>query len=440
MIRTSQAGQAAARAGRIFRTTSVRFFGGVRRPCRLNTPLAQLREDGRVRPGAVRRLATVALGLPLATTAAPLEIDVLFLKQTVERPPVLSNILPPPPDSGVAGARLGVEDSNTTGRFLAHRYRLVEATVDTPAEVLAAAREEIAAGRRLIVADLPTTSLLALAADPALRDRTIIINAGAADDALRSSRCRTGLLHTLPSRAMLADALGQFLTGRRWNKWLLLHGPRSEDIAITRAYERSAKRFGARIVDTREWTFDTDLRRTAQQELPLFTQARDYDVTLVADEIGDVGEYVPYNTWLPRPVAGTQGLTPTGWHGVVEQWGARQLQNRFREQADRSMNDRDYAAWVAVRAVAEAVTRTGSTDAATLYSYLLSDDFEIAAFKGRSLTFRDWNGQLRQPVPLVHPRAVVAQAPFTGFLHPRTELDTLGYDEPEVQCNFETSL
>lgn len=381
-----------------------------------------------------------ALTTPPAAAAASLGIDIVFLKQTVERPPTLSNILPPASDSGAAGARLGVDDSNTTGRFLKHRYELVEVTVSTPAEALAAARREVAAGRRLIVADMPASSLLTLAGDPALRGKVVIFNAGAADDALRSSGCRTGLLHTLPSRAMLADALGQFLISRRWSKWLLLRGPRPEDIAITRAYERTAKRFGARIVDTREWTFDTDLRRTAQQELPLFTQARDYDVTLVADEIGDVGEYVPYNTWLPRPVAGTQGLTPTGWHGVVEQWGARQLQNRFRDQAGRSMNDRDYAGWVAVRAVAEAVTRTGSTDPATLYTYLLGEEFEIAAFKGRSLTFRHWNGQLRQPVPLVQPRAVVGQAPLTGFLHPRTELDTLGYDAPEVQCSFETSL
>lgn len=428
MGRVSQAGQKTGRGARGLRKAFVQLSRCW--PC---APRARVRRD-------LGCAVLASLILPAAATAAPLAIDIVFLKQVVERPPVLSNILPPPADSGAAGARLGVDDSNTTGRFLDHRYGLVEATVDTAAEALATARAAVATGRRLIVADVPRASLLALAADPALRNGTVIINSGAADDALRSTQCRTGLLHTLPSRAMLADALGQFLTGRRWNKWLLLRGPRAEDIAITRAYERTAKRFGARIVDTREWTFDTDLRRTAQQELPLFTQARDYDVTLVADEIGDVGEYVPYNTWLPRPVAGTQGLTATGWHAVVEQWGARQLQNRFREQAGRAMNDRDYAAWLAVRALAEAVTRTGSTNAATLYAYLLSDDFEIAAFKGRSLTFRNWNGQLRQPIPLVQPRAVVAQAPFTGFLHPRTELDTLGYDEPEVQCNFETSL
>ena len=63
-----------------------------------------------------------------------------------------------------------------------------------------------------------------------------------------------------------------------------------------------------------------------------------------------------------------------------------------------------------------------------------SDEFELAGFKGRPLTFRAWNGQLRQPIPLVHPRALAAQAPLEGFLHHRNELDSLGLDQPESAC------
>jgi ABC transporter substrate binding protein (PQQ-dependent alcohol dehydrogenase system) len=239
---------------------------------------------------------------------------------------------------------------------------------------------------------------------------------------------------------MLADALTQFLMARRWKHWLLVKGPRPRDEAYAQAMKRAARRFGASVVDERSWSFDTDLRRTAQQELPLFTQADKYDVVIVADELGDVGEFLPYNTWLPRPVAGTQGLTPVAWHAVVEQWGGVQLQNRFREQAGRAMTDLDYAAWAAFRSIAEAVTRTGSVDHRTLYAYLHDDAFELAAFKGRKLSYRGWNGQLRQPIPLVQPRAVVSQSPQPGFLHPTSELDTLGYDRTEVQCNYEQTL
>lgn len=98
------------------------------------------------------------------------------------------------------------------------------------------------------------------------------------------------------------------------------------------------------------------------------------------------------------------------------------------------MRSRDYAAWAAVRVIGEAVTRTKSADAATLRTYVLGPDFELAGFKGRPMTFRPWNGQLRHPIPLVTDRAVVAMAPLEGFLHRVNELDTLGLDEPESEC------
>jgi ABC transporter substrate binding protein (PQQ-dependent alcohol dehydrogenase system) len=120
---------------------------------------------------------------------------------------------------------------------------------------------------------------------------------------------------------------------------------------------------------------------------------------------------------------------------VVEQWGAVQLQNRFEQTAGRDMRSRDYAAWTAVRAIGEAVTRTGSADPATLRDYMLSDAFQLDGFKGRGLSFRSWNGQLRQPIAVANARALVTLAPVEGFLHQRNETDTLGLDEPESQCH-----
>lgn len=98
------------------------------------------------------------------------------------------------------------------------------------------------------------------------------------------------------------------------------------------------------------------------------------------------------------------------------------------------MTAEDYAAWAAMRTLGEAVTRTNSADPATLRAFIFSDDFELAGFKGRPLTYRDWNGQLRQPIAIAHPRALVASAPLEGFLHQTNELDSLGLDRPESKC------
>lgn len=379
------------------------------------------------------------LGL-MATSASALQIDVLYLKQIIDKPPVLSNILPDADDSGQQGAQLAINDNNSAGRFLKQHYTLEVYESKAPQELIERARQWVASGRTLIVTELPAATLNDLAQQPFISGHSILFNAAAPDDSLRSTQCRSGLLHTAPSRAMLSDALMQFLVFKRWKEWFLIKGGRDEDELFARALKRSGKKFGTQLVAEKTWSFDTDLRRSAAREIPAFTQGEDYDVIVVADESGDFGEYLPYNSYLPRPVTGTQGLKPLAWHRVVEQWGAAQLQSRFEKLAGRWMNSLDYSAWLALRAIGEAVTRTASSDHKILYAYLLGAEFELAGFKGRKLNFRAWNGQMRQPIPLAHPRALVAKAPLEGFLHPHSELDTLGFDRPEVSCTFAPSL
>jgi ABC transporter substrate binding protein (PQQ-dependent alcohol dehydrogenase system) len=126
------------------------------------------------------------------------------------------------------------------------------------------------------------------------------------------------------------------------------------------------------------------------------------------------------------------------WHPALEQWGATQFQNRFRRLAGRSMRPLDYDVWVAVRSVGEAATRTGSASPKALIAYLKSPDFDLAAFKGRKLTYRNWNGQLRQPILVATPKLPVTVSPQPGFLHQFSELDTLGIDKPETACKAYT--
>ncbi|WP_330115497.1 ABC transporter substrate-binding protein [Pseudomonas sp. JS3066] len=360
-----------------------------------------------------------------------LEVRIGYLAWTPDRGPLLSNVIPEPEDTGLRGAELAITDSNSTGRFLEQRYSLSTVRTATPNELLAKAHELHEQGLRLFVVNAPAEQLLQLA--DAFPD-SLLFNAGSTSDELRGEQCRANLLHSLPNRAMLADALAQFLASRRWQRWLLVTGQEPDDLAYAAAIRRAAGRFGAKIVEEKPWTFDNDQRRSAQAEMPLFTQTSEYDVVLVADERGDFGEYLPYNTWYPRPVAGTQGLTPTGWHKTVETYGAAQLQKRFEALAGRWMNDRDFAAWIAVRSIASAVTRLKSADAQGIRTLALSADLPLDGFKGRKLSYRDWDGQLRQPIPLVHPRSLVSTSPQEGFLHPVSELDSLGFDRPESTC------
>lgn len=385
-------------------------------------------------------LLTLLFGGMGAQAAPALQHNEFFyLQQLRSIAPALSNQQRRPVDLGVAGAQLAVADSNTAGRFVQQHFALQYRQVETQGEALVALRQWLDQDRahRVVLTDLPTESLLAVTALLEDYPQLLLLNVSDTADSLRQHQCRPRLLHTALSRAMKADALMQFLARKRWSRWLLIESAQAEDALFVQALERASKRFGGKFVARRQWQFSADLRRTAQQELPVFTQGPDYDVLLIADEIGDFGEFVAYNTWLPRPVAGTQGLVPLAWHPVLEQWGAAQLQNRFVAQTGRAMLADDYSAWLAVRAVAQVSLQHGIQRGDQIHQALLADDFELAGFKGRKLSFRAWNGQLRQPVPLVHATAMVSQSPQDGFLHPLTELDTLGFDPREVDCGGE---
>ena len=100
------------------------------------------------------------------------------------------------------------------------------------------------------------------------------------------------------------------------------------------------------------------------------------------------------------------------------------------------MSSEDWSAWVAVRAVIEAVQRVGKPDAATVGDYLRSEEFRLDLYKGVPGSFRSWNGQLRQPVLLATHNAVIQRAPLEGFEHKTDTLDTLGLDLPENTCKL----
>lgn len=360
-------------------------------------------------------------------------IEVVYVSQEQFRKPALSNLDAIPKDEGLQGALLAIQDNNTTGKFTGHNFVLIEkkwpesSVSDTDIHTFIE-------NKSLLVAALDDNALARIKPLAAAQS-ALIMDVVSRADSFRQQGCGDHLFHVAPSRAMRADALAQYLLKKRWRRWFLVLGPTDEDELFAQALRRAAKRFGSTIVTEKTWVHDYDARRTAQGEVPVFTQGVDYDVLVVADEQGLFGEYLSYRTWKPRPVIGTQGLVPTAWHRTHEQWGAVQIQNRFKAQSGRRMTEKDYAAYLAIRSYGEAIIRTGSGDPEQIKAYLLGDQFTLQGYKGKPLSFRSWNGQLRQPILLAAARSMVATAPIAGFLHPVTELDTLGYDHRETQCD-----
>lgn len=405
--------------------------------CTLNAKLSAFKSV--LRTGArllIPVAALLASELALAATAK-LDVKIAYISRD-EQPFVPLSLLDMPiKDNGLLGARLGLNDNQTTGTFIGHTYDLKAVVAGQDASISDSMRPEYEAGVRFFIADLEANDLVELA--DAYPD-ALLVNVRAEDNRLRMEDCRANVFHIAPSRAMLADGLMQYFGWKRWDELVLVTGRHDEDALFAASMTRAAKRFGLKIVDSKQWTSIPGARRAdsghhgPQQEIPVFSRFKEHDVVLVADEFDEFGEYFSYRTSEPRPVAGTQGLIPSAWHRTQEQWGATQIQRRFIKLADRIMSARDYGAWAGMRSLGEAITQMSSMEVEVVRAFLLSDRFKLAAFKGVPLTFRPWNGQLRQPVLVVGARMLVSVSPQKGFLHQVTELDTLGFDQPESTC------
>ena len=201
----------------------------------------------------IRRLVGV-IGISLlashALAADPVEIGIGYLGQAGIKSK-LSLVEQPAENDGIAGARLAIEDNNTTGKFLNQRFSLEEVRLKDGEDVAKAATA-LAGRNGFIIADLPADALLK-AADALRGSKTVLLNAGSTDDRLREQDCRANVIHVAPTRSMLADALAQYLVWKQWKRWLLVVGSHDSRQALRRCAAarghalRRQDRSGARI-------------------------------------------------------------------------------------------------------------------------------------------------------------------------------------------------
>ena len=336
------------------------------------------------------------------------------------------------------GAVVGIADAQATGRFVGIDFGLEKFTGASSEELAKTVRKwSTEQNVHFVLADLPPDALLELA--NATADLPVLyFNVSAPEDSLRGAQCQANIAHTYPSYRMLTDALVQYLVAQKWTDLLVLAGEREADSQLVRSLKNSATKFGASVVAERPFVLSKNPRNRNENNITLLTSGESYDAVFVADTSGELGRYVPYQTRLPRPVVGTAGLEPHAWHWSWHRHGAPQLQHRFEELAmPRRMNSASWAAWVAVKGISQAAMRADGDDFQSMRTYLLGSELNLDGAKGNPSSFRSWNQQLRQPLLLASPNAVIARAPLPEFLHEVNDLDTLGVDRPESECQLQ---
>lgn len=392
-----------------------------------------------LRPAALVHLLAFALTLilPLSAAAQTQGEEVVIGLVSLEDDPRYqqdwgyARLVVPPPVRSIEGAQMGLDDLAFVTGAMGFAPRIDERKT-TPEAAFGEVESLVAEGAQFVLLDLPGNVAETVTAAAAEMDVTLI-NVSAPDNALRTA-CRENLLHAYPSDRQLMDSLSQYLRFMDWIEVLILQGENPRDAALADAFIDSAERLRLDIRDRRPFTLAADPGNREGNNVALLTGGVRYDVVFVADSRGEFGRYVPYATQLPRPVIGSVGFTAEAWHWAMERDGATQVSSRFDKAFGRRMTSVDWASWIAVKSVIQAMTRAPDHSREGLTAYMASDDMHLDGSKGVQINYRPWSGQLRMPVMLATSEAVIAIAPLEGFLHQTNVLDTLGTDEAEFRC------
>lgn len=387
-----------------------------------------------MRPLPTPRGLVLLLGLALGAGAAPaatLKATLLHLDgdPRLDRSRAERAYLGHPTGAPGDGLKVALDEGGFELEAAGAKVELAtQAAADLKAAVAAAQAAE-KAGATVLVADLPADWLVAVA-DAV---RLPVLNIGSPEDRLRGADCRARVFHLLPSERQRADALAQGLLQRKWQKVLVLAGPSPADQARLAVVQAAMKRYGLQAVGpVKPFKMSGDPRERDLANPLLLTAGASYDAVWVVDSDGEFARSLPYRTVLPRPVVGDGGLVAVGWHAQFERFGAPQVSRRFAKSAGRPMSAHDWTSWMAGKALVTLAAAQPKGPAAAWVQAL--PKLNLDGSKGVAMSFRAWDGQLRQPLLLTDGQGVISQAPVEGILHPVNVLDTLGADAPEKLC------
>jgi hypothetical protein len=137
-------------------------------------------------------------------------------------------------------------------------------------------------------------------------------------------------------------------------------------------------------------------QRTAKA--PLFMNvACSSDALRAADCRASTFHVYPSDAML-RDAATQSGGAPevVAWDSSLKRFGADTLNGRFKKRFGFGMSPYAWASWFAVKALWESALRVKSADPSALAEFLTRDTTQFDGHKGRPLSFRRWDHQLRQ--------------------------------------------
>jgi ABC-type branched-subunit amino acid transport system substrate-binding protein len=362
----------------------------------------------------------------------------------------------------IMGAQLGAEEADVTAGMFGTKVELIVEDATTPENMLTLARK-LSSGENVsaiiaAVDDLSTAGLSAFAQ----QQRVLCLNTVARGGDLRGEKCHRSTFHVEPDLAMYTHAMGQWLIQNNRKRWyyIVAEGAIGQEVLERGSrflQHQGGTDLGRAVVSAGQSDYKDVLAHLARGDAEAIVVAlRGDELRHFLDQYKASGlnvllAGVPLDMlalWQTSPEA-LQGVWVTSWYHGLERFSARELNRRFYRRFERPAEGFAWTNWAAVKLVTEGVLRSASTDASALVDYLESAP-PFDGHKGRSLTFREWNHQLRQPLYVLKAREdkpenawdllqlIGEMPPPAGPGKSVAEvLDTLGEPKAESLCRLE---
>lgn len=317
------------------------------------------------------------------------------------------------------GALLAWDDVETWARSTGAHLELFQASAPSPeAARRAAERLVLVEGVQVLIGGLGAGQAAVLA-DVAQRHDVLFVNVGSSDLLVRST-CDPRTFHVEASAGMYLDAMVARSAAAGDRSWFLVHLDDEEGWARAERMRSAVDRHGRggslvgtsavpenhplyrdQLIAAREAGADAlVLALGAVDQIAFLAQQSSLDAALPVipypDPLTQAREYMAAAVRLAGDTAIVERVAL--WEATLQEDGADDLNERFASRYANPMDPYGWAAYAAVVIVYQAHLETGSADPATLAAYLRAPETTFDLHKGMPLSFRSWDGQLRQPL------------------------------------------
>lgn len=368
-----------------------------------------------------------------------------------------TGFLGPMGEYAVLGATLAVEEVNAAGGVMGRKIELLTEDSVNPQTASTKAQRMVERDKvDAIVGEISSASGLAIS-QVAARAKTIFLQTGCNSDELRGKSCSRYMFHLEACNTMYVRTIGQALLrdgmvkGKKWMAFTADYAFGHDLFKQTKKFmdenggifisndnlPTDATEFSASLLKIRQQKPDLVISNLAGNQTTNFTkQYNEFDIG-----IPFAGADMNMTSIWGAGKSGFSGIWPIIWTHQVQAASAQDFVAKFEKRWNKLPENQAVNDYLAIKILAEAMSKTKSVDTEKLIAYLESD-IKFDVLRDRQGYFRPWDHQLMYEMYIVTPSTDKDAGKFDFMTTSKPvpgaddSLETLAPTQQENMCKF----